>query len=128
MEMKNMPLRTGLFGAAVILVCCFLMLISGCSGEPDIAIQKKLTAVIESDFKEMLHELPATSISDSVYYRTAKYKTYTKGLYRAMAVVDYYYLKSVKVKRTVKYRYVKKAAQWERYGNEYQFYGDSTGH
>jgi hypothetical protein len=111
-------------GAAV---CGLAMLFAGCIGEPDSAVRNKLTVIVEFDLKEILNELPAKSISDSVCYRIEKYKTYQKGMFRAMAVVDYFYLKSVKVKRTVKYRYVKKAGQWERYSNEYKSYGDTTG-
>jgi hypothetical protein len=124
-----MSTRTGNFfyRAAIAVACGLCILFAGCGGEPDSAVRSKLTAIVEFDFKEILNDLPKKSISDSVFYRIEKYKTYQKGMYRAMAVVGYYYLKSVKVKRTVKYRYVKKAGQWERYGNEYQLYSDTTG-
>jgi hypothetical protein len=104
------------------------MLCSGCEGrEPDAGIRKKLDAVIASDFKEVVSEVPKASLADSAYFAIAQYTAYAKSLYSVLAVVDFYYLRDVKVKRTVKYRYVKNARKWERYNNEYQYFDDPSG-
>jgi energy-coupling factor transporter transmembrane protein EcfT len=99
------------------------LILYGCSGtEDDKIIKKKLDIIIESDFKSILSELPKESLNDSVYFNICEYKKYKKGIYSIKAVVDFYYLKGVTVKRTIKYRYVKREHKWERYSNEYRFY------
>ncbi len=105
-----------LFIAALLLLCM------GCGGEKPEIIKSKLDAIIASDFKALLAELPQKSHSDSVHFVCREYTTFKKGPYRVKAVVDFYYLRDVNVKRTVKYRYVKSAGQWERYDNEYVYY------
>jgi hypothetical protein len=103
------------------------VLLAGCEGrEPDSSIRKKLDVVIAADFKTIVADLPKESLNDSAYFRIVEYSTYAKSLYCVKAVVDYYYLKDVHVKRTVKYRYVKNARKWERYANEYRFFSDTA--
>jgi hypothetical protein len=103
------------------LASCVLYF-SGCTSEPAGEIRKKLDIVAENDFREIVAELPAKSRADSVYFRVAEYKEVPKGQYRVKAVIDFYYLRDVNVKRTVKYRYVKSAGKWERYANDYIYY------
>ena len=103
------------------------VLLAGCEGrEPDKSIRQKFDVVIASDFKTIVSDLPKESLGDSIYFRIVEYTTYAKSLYCVRAVVDYYYLKDVHVKRTVKYRYVKNARKWERYANEYRFFSDTA--
>ncbi|HUI93453.1 MAG TPA: hypothetical protein VLX68_14495 [Chitinivibrionales bacterium] len=103
------------------------LLLAGCGGgEPDGSIRKKFDAVVASDFKTIVGDLPKESLSDSMFFRIVEYKSFDKGMYSVLAVVDYYYLKDVHVKRTVKYRYVKAARKWERFANEYRFFQDSA--
>ncbi len=115
----------------VLLVCAAAAtaaaICAGClGGEPDSLVRKKLNVILASDLKAIVSELPKTSISDSVYYRIAEYSTYKKSLYSVRAVVDFYYLRGVQIKRTVKYRYLKRVGKWERYDNEYRFFSDSA--
>lgn len=122
-----MKRRMGGFWLFSIALVSAGVLLAGCEGrEPDTSIRKKFDTVVASDFKAIVSELPKESLSDSVYFRIVEYTTYEKSLYSVRAVVDYYYLKNVQVKRTVKYRYVKNARKWERYANEYRFYSDTA--
>ena len=116
-----MKRRMGGFWLFSIALVSAGVLLAGCQGrEPDKSIRKKFDTVVAADFKAIVSELPKESLSDSVYFRIVEYTTYEKSLYSVRAVVDYYYLKNVQVKRTVKYRYVKNARKWERYANEYR--------
>jgi hypothetical protein len=111
-----------------VLVVAGAFLFSGCGGgEKDAMIRKKLEVIAAADLRAITAELPRTSLADTVYYRIVKYSTYQKGQFGVRAVVDYYYLRDVTVKRMVKYRYVKDAGKWERYDNEYRFFSDTTG-
>jgi hypothetical protein len=109
-----------------VVLCALLascgLYFSCCSSEPAGEIRKKLDIVAENDFRAIIADLPAKSRADSVYLKIAEYKAFPKGQYRAKAVVDFYYLRDVNVKRTVKYRYVKSAGKWERYANDYIYY------
>ena len=122
-----MKRRMGGFWLFSIALVSAWVLLAGCEGrEPDTSIRKKFDTVVAADFKAIVSELPKESLSDSVYFRIVEYTTYEKSLYSVRAVVDYYYLKNVQVKRTVKYRYVKNARKWERYANEYRFFSDTA--
>ncbi len=113
-----------------LLLACTVaaaMLCAGCrGGEPDGLVRKKLEVVVAADLKAIVGEMPATSLSDSVYSRIVDYSTYKKSLYSVRAVVDFYYLRGVQIKRTVKYRYLTSARKWERYDNAYRFFSDSA--
>ena len=104
-----------------VLALCMLYFF-GCNSKSPGEIRKNLDIVAENDFKAIIAELPAKSRADSVFFRIAEYKEFPKGQYRVKAVIDYYYLRDVRVMRTVKYRYVKSAGKWERYDNEYVYY------
>jgi hypothetical protein len=88
--------------------------------------RKKLDVIVASDLKAIVGELSPASLRDSIYSRVEEYEKYSAGMYGMRAVVDFYYLRGVHVKRTVKYRYLVRAGKWERYDNEYQFYSDSA--
>ena len=94
--------------------------------ESPVLVRKKFDVIVASDLKTIVGDLPPTSLRDSVYSRVVEYEQYTQGMYCARAEVDFYYLRGVHVKRTVKYRYQVRAGKWERYDNEYQFYSDSA--
>jgi hypothetical protein len=113
----------------MLLVCAVASaaLCAGCrGGESDSLVHKKLDVVVAADLKAIVSEMPTTSLSDSVYSRIADYSTYKKSLYSVRAVVDFYYLRGVQIKRTVKYRYLRSAGKWERYDNAYRFFSDSA--
>jgi hypothetical protein len=102
-------------------------LVAGCARREDAGLaRKKLDVIVASDLKAIIGELPSASLRDSVYSRVVEYETYTQGMYGVRAVLDFYYMRGVHVKRTVKYRYLVRAGKWERYENEYQFYSDSA--
>jgi hypothetical protein len=104
------------------LILCLAVAYAGCGREPSAQVRKKLDIVVESDLRAITGEIPVKSLADSVYTRVTEYKEFDKGQYRVRAMVDFYYLKGVRVKRTVKYRYVKSAGKWERYANDYIYY------
>jgi hypothetical protein len=123
-----MTKRTGIFSqslsafAFAVFVSCVIVACCGCSKEPAAQIRKKFDSVVENDLRTIAGEIPRQSLADSVYTRAVEYKDFDKGPYRVKAVVDFFYLKAVHVKRTVKYRYAKGAGKWERYSNEYIHY------
>jgi hypothetical protein len=120
-----MKKRTVGFGLLIVVLGLAVILAAGCEGrEPDKIIRQKFNTVAAADFKAILAEIPKENLADSVFFRIGEYSSYPKGRYGVRAVVDFYYLKGVYVKRTVKYRYVKKERKWERYANEYRTYND----
>jgi hypothetical protein len=122
--MKRRMGGVGLFSTVLVSAA---VLLAGCEArEPDKSIRKKFDVVVAADFKAIVSDLPGESLADSMYFRIVEYSAYGKSLYSVRAVVDYYYLKGVHVKRTVKYRYVKNARKWERYANEYRSYLDTA--
>jgi|WetSurMetagenome_2_1015567.scaffolds.fasta_scaffold00149_13 hypothetical protein len=124
MVQKKLSLR---YFSLVIVVSCAVIVSLGCTGaEPDSVVRKKLDVIIAADFKTIVGDLPKESLRDSAFTTVVEYSSYKKGIYSVRAVVDFYYLRGVQVKRTVKYRYLKSARKWERYENEYQFYSDSA--
>jgi hypothetical protein len=115
------------FAPAMFMAAAVALLCAGCGlGEPDSVVKKKLDVIIAADFKAIVGELPKESVRDSACTRIVEYAANKKGMYGVRAVVDFYYLRGVHIKRTVKYRYVKSARKWERYENEYRFYSDSA--
>ncbi len=111
-----------------LLVCAAVaaLVCAGCSHrEPPAVVKKKLDIIAASDLNALAGELPKTSLRDSVFSRVVEYEIYKTGMYGARATVDFFYLRGIHFKRTVKYRYLVNAGKWERYDNEYRFYADS---
>ena len=108
--------------AAAVVVSVLAAAFGGCAGEPPAQVRKKLDIVVETDLRAITVDLLRQSLADSVYTRVVEYKDFDKGQYRVKAVVDFFYLRGVHVKRSVKYRYVKSAGKWERYANDYLYY------
>ena len=107
---------------ALGLCGCFLL---GC-GEGDDLIKKKLDIILADDLKAVAADLPKGNCADSMYYTIVSYKSYSQGMYSKIAVVDFYFLKNIKVKITRKYRYYAAVRLWDRYYNVYKFYGDTA--
>jgi hypothetical protein len=101
------------------------ILLSGC-GESDVLIRKKLDALLQSDMKAITAGLPAEGLLKEPFYTVVSYKIYREGMYSRMAVADFYFMNKIKVKIVRKYRYYASARLWDRYFNEYVFYGDSV--
>lgn len=110
---------------AWLIALAWSLLFCGC-GEGDNLIRKKLEIVLDGDLKTITAGLPKNNLMDSVHYTIVSYKSYSEGMYSRMAVVDFYFLNNVKTKITRKYRYLISARLWDRYFNEYRFYGDSA--
>jgi hypothetical protein len=104
--------------AGIVLLC-------GCA-EKDEIIHKKLEIICKSDLDTIVAGLPKEGLLDSAYFSFVSYKTYTEGRFSRMAVVDFYFLKTVTAKIVRKYRYCKDVRLWERYFNEYRFYDDTA--
>ena len=107
---------------ALVCILALGMLSVSCMHEVDSSIRAKFDFLVDSDFKSLVNELPKASISDSAHFVIAEYLKPKHGMFRAHAIVDYYYLKNIRVKRTVKYRYGQNVDKWERYSNTYVFY------
>ena len=97
----------------------------GC-GEGDDLIKKKLEIILASDLNSLTAGVAKSGLADSAYYIVVSYKSFKEGMYSKLAVVEFYFLKTVKAKVIQKYRYFTGTRQWDRYFNEYRFYGDST--
>jgi len=107
--------------AAVVLSIVLL----GC-GDNDAVARRKLDVILKSDLTAIISDMPKTGLADSMYYSLVSYQTYKTGDYTKKAVVDFYFLRGLKVKITRKYRFVKEAGMWERYYNVYNFIEDSA--
>jgi hypothetical protein len=101
------------------------VLLCGC-GESDEFIKKKLDVVLKSDLDTITAGVQKSSLLDTPYYTIVSYKSYKEGMYSKLAVADFYFLKNIKAKIVRKYRYLTTMQVWDRYFNEYWFYGDSA--
>jgi hypothetical protein len=53
-----------------------------------------------------------------------EYKYFPKSrMYDRLAVVEFYYFKTIQMKQERKYRFVSSSRKWERYFKEYRFVG-----
>jgi hypothetical protein len=100
--------------------------VAGCANESPAAAREKLTVILEDDLQTVIEELPPESLIDSPRYVIESYKSFDQGKYRHLAVVNFYFVKSVDVRMVRKYRYHRDFRKWERYFNEYRFLYDST--
>jgi len=107
-----------------IIALCGIFL-CGC-GEKDAIIRQKLDIILAGDIKAIVADIPKINLLQSPYDSLVSYKTYTQGMYSKMAVVDFYFLKNVKVKIVRKYRYLSSVRLWDRYYNAYIFFGDTA--
>lgn len=106
----------------ILFNAIFLFIAVGCIGESDKFIKDKLLVILQDDLETVVNETPKESIEDSVYYEIVLYKEYKEGKYTKKAVVDFFFLKKVKVKIVRKYRYYAQYRKWDRYFNVYKFY------
>jgi hypothetical protein len=99
--------------------------IYGC-GESDAIIRKKLNVICVSDLKAITDSLPKTGLLEKPFYSIVSYKAYKEGMYSRMAIVDFYFIKNVKVKIVRKFRYYSGVQLWDRYFNAYTFFDDTA--
>lgn len=123
-QSSERPMRV-LAGFALVLA---LMVCSvGCAiEESPQRIRKKLDVIVQDDLRQVVAELPDTSIADTTFYRISSYKSGIEGVYSAKAEVEFFFLKGVRVKMVRKYRYHRRLGMWDRYVNEWRFVNDST--
>ena len=102
-----------------------LVITNGCVKESDKRIKNKLLIILQDDLNSIISDVPKDDILDSVYYEIVLYKDFKKESfkYSKKAIVDFYFFKNVKAKIVRKYRYHRQSRKWDRYYNEYKFYG-----
>ncbi len=115
---------TILFWAIFTVVACIF---SGCSGENEKMVRKKLDVICSGDLAALTDSITAENLLEKPYYKLFFYKRYTEGKYSRKAIVEYYFLKKVAVKVVRKYRYLETVRMWDRYSNEYVFVHDTAG-
>ena len=119
------------------LICCrsilcfslavaWIFFSTGCGGESDEMVRKKLEAICKSELAAITDSITAGALIEGPYYKFVFYKKYSEGKYSFKAVVDFYFLKKVGVKVVRKYRYHASVCMWDRYSNEYVFLHDTT--
>lgn len=103
-----------------------LVLLLACSGGPSKRVEKELNVILKDDLSTMISELPDTAVSDSPFYHIVQYQYFPKDeKFSYLAVVDFYYFKSIRVKQIRKYRYQKVQQKWDRYLKKYENLPDS---
>jgi hypothetical protein len=116
---------TMLVRKAWLLAVVGSILFGGC-GESDNLVKKKLDLILKSDLDTITTGVQKSGLLDTPYYEIVSYKSYKEGIYTKLAVVDFYFMKNIKAKIVRKYRYLAEAGLWDRFFNQYQFYGDSA--
>jgi hypothetical protein len=94
--------------------------------EKDDVIRRKLDVILADDLEAIVEGVDKEGLLDRPYFELVEYKEYDEAIYSRMAVVDFYFLKSVNVKITRKYRYIRKHGIWDRYYNKYHTFLPET--
>ena len=115
--------RAMIFPLFIITGAC---LFSGCGGESDTMVRKKLEVICKNDLAAIIDSIAVENLLKQPCYKVVFFKKYSEGTYTFKAVVDFYFLKKVRVKVVRKYRYHASIRMWDRYYNEYVFLADST--
>ena len=102
-------------------------ILSGCAGESEEMVRKKLDAICTGDLAVLADSIAAENLLEKPYYKLVFYKRYSEGRYSRKAVAEFHFLKNVAVKVVRKYRYLQTVRMWDRYSNEYVFEHDSAG-
>ncbi|MCL2183077.1 MAG: hypothetical protein FWB85_06380 [Chitinispirillia bacterium] len=106
---------------AMFLAVCF------CS-ESDEIIRQKFDIIIADDMKAILEGVAEEALLEKPYVDILEYVKYEEGVFTRRAVVDFYFLKTIGVKISRKYRYHKRLGLWDRYYNKYyQFEAETAG-
>ncbi|HEX2958752.1 MAG TPA: hypothetical protein VHO70_18100 [Chitinispirillaceae bacterium] len=111
------------------IICLILFsftLLSGCSGESQDLVRKKLDVILSDDMKAILEDVSEQGLLENPCYDLVFYKEYDVGNYSVKAVAHFYFLKLPNAKVVRKYRYYRQKRVWERYYNEYSFSPDSS--
>ncbi|MFP4165293.1 MAG: hypothetical protein ACLFVE_15070 [Chitinispirillaceae bacterium] len=97
----------------------FLLLLCLCVEEKEEVIRQKLDVVLEDDLRAIVEGVTKKGLIEDPYFKIVEYESYEEGYYSRKAVVDFYFLKTVKRKIRRKYRYQNRLGLWDRYFNEY---------
>jgi len=111
--MTKLILYRGLYALpALLLALCFC-------AESDEVVRQKLDVVLKDDLEAILDSVARDALMEKPHYKLLEYREYNEGAYSRMAIVDFYFFKSVAKKITRKYRYHRRLGMWDRYHNQY---------
>ncbi|MFP4014621.1 MAG: hypothetical protein ACLFVQ_11075 [Chitinispirillaceae bacterium] len=102
----------------MVLLPFFLFLCS-CASEKEEVIRQKLDVVLNDDLEAIVDGVSEKGLIEKPYFEMIEYQTYDEGAYIRRAVVDFYFLRTVKRKIRRKYRYHGQMGMWDRYFNTY---------
>ncbi|MCL2690214.1 MAG: hypothetical protein FWE57_10275 [Chitinispirillia bacterium] len=104
----------------VVLLFCM------CLQEKDSVIRQKLNVILKDDLEAILEDVAKEALLETPYFELLEYREYKEGAYSRLAVVDFYFLNSINMKITRKFRYHKKLGLWDRYYNKYYMFSPET--
>jgi len=97
-----------------------------CLQEKDSVIRQKLNVILKDDLEAILEDVAKEALLETPYFELLEYREYKEGAYSRLAVVDFYFLNSINMKITRKFRYHKKLGLWDRYYNKYYMFSPET--
>lgn len=103
-----------------------MLLFCMCFDEKDSVIRQKLDVILKDDLEAVIEDVEKESLLETPYFEMLDYREYKEGVYSRMAIVDFYFLNSLNMKITRKYRYYKKLGLWDRYYNKYYMFFPET--
>jgi hypothetical protein len=87
--------------------------------ESEESIRQKFDIIMADDMEAILEGVDPEALLDEPYFDVLEYVKYKEGVFIRRAVVDFYFLRTIGVKITRKYRYHKRLGLWDRYYNRY---------
>ena len=111
----------------LLFIALFTGMYTGCSGESEKMVRKKLDVICKSDLAALTDSIAVENLLEKPRYELVFYKRYSEGKYSRKAIAEFYFLKKVAVKVVRKYRYLETVRMWDRYSNEYVFMHDTAG-
>ena len=109
----------------IILPMMFLVTCFCAEGEE--SIRQKFDIIMADDMEAILEGVDPEALLEKPYFDILEYVEYKEGVFIRRAVVDFYFLNTVGVKITRKYRYHKRLGLWDRYYNKYYQFTDDDG-
>ena len=120
MSTKKIIKHTGRYALLLsLLLLCFC-------AESEEVIRGKLDVILADDMKAILDGVDSEGLLDEPYFVLLDYRKYDEGAYSRLAIVDFFFLRTVNVKITRKYRYHKRLGMWDRYYNRYYTFTPDT--
>jgi hypothetical protein len=107
--------------ACIYIGAFWIILLFACSSSPE-SLRQKIKELAASDLNDIQAELREngcdSALSSNPYFEIKEFKIFTGDtgrVYKAYTKVDFYYLKSLKLYQTRKYRYRTDIGIWDRY-------------